>query len=148
MDRTEPYDTSPPVVDVDVDDDVDDAVDTTSAERVEGRRHMNRPRARRHPRVAAPQTHPLFDDRWSVVRDLLFEEYAAMDVVSTTVSHVDLVNDTVPPPGMTVHVVHNAQVRAVCRAFRVYFDAKSSERVWRDVSAETMVVHGTFRRSD
>lgn len=103
---------------------------------------------RRRPRVAAPQTHPLFDDQWSVVRDLLFEEYAAMDVVSTTVSHVDLTDDTVALPDTTVHVVYNAQVRAVCRAFRVYFDAKSSERVWRDVPAETTVVHGTFRRSD
>lgn len=87
-----------------------------------------------------------FEDRWAIVRDLLFEEYAVVRAVPFTVSHIDLVNDTVAPD-ITVYAVHNAQVRATCKAFRDFFKAKSSELVWRKEPAAD-VIHGTFVCSD
>ena len=87
-----------------------------------------------------------FDDHWAVVRDLLFDEYATVRIVASTVAHIDLVND-VEMPSTTVYAVHNAQVRLVCKAFRRLIDAKSSERVRRrEPTAE--YIHGRFVYSD
>ena len=85
----------------------------------------------------------LFADHWAVVRELVFEEYAAIRILSTTLAHVDLVND-VETPDTTVYAVHNAQVRLVSKAFREFFDIKASELIWRREPPEAAYIHGRF----
>ena len=84
----------------------------------------------------------LFDDRWVLVRELVFEEYATIRILTNTIAHVDLVNDVVTPD-TTVYTVHNAQARLVSKRFREFFDAKASEIIWRR-EADAAYIHGRF----
>lgn len=89
-----------------------------------------------------PSNVSLFDDHWAIVRELVFEEYAAVRILSTTIAHVDLDND-VETPDTTVYAVHNAQVRLVSKKFRNFFDMKASELIWRR-ELDAPYIHGRF----
>lgn len=90
----------------------------------------------------SPSNVSLFDEHWALVRELVFEEYAAIRILANTLAHVDLVND-VDTPDTTVYAVHNAQVRLVSKTFREFFDTKASEIIWRR-EPEAAYIHGRF----
>ena len=85
-----------------------------------------------------------FDDHWAIVRDLLFEEYAAVCIVGS-MSRIDLMDDD--ETTLTIYAVHNAQLRCVSKTFRAFFEAKSSELIWRREPFATHI-HGTFVHSN
>jgi hypothetical protein len=85
----------------------------------------------------------IFDNQWVTVLDLLFEEYAVIEPREKVQQWtVDLVNNT-PDVKIIEYQVHNAQVRATCKAFQMNFVNKAKE-VIRRKEPSAMFIYGRF----